>query len=612
MKIEELGNSKKKNKLSEAIKGTARPGAFFTPKIRIPISKPRISKPKISDIETNWDFKPVPIATPPLTPGQPGSPLAATVPSLAHKPLEYPDFALAPDTVPDWKPGELPDPVYNPVRPGVTLPEPEWGEIKKPELDKPDLEPERPELERPDPAGSKWGAKGQEIGTGPIIPPLLPPWKDQKPHAYPVQDPVFTTKPELEPKITREPLPVPKDLVEPGLDLGDKTQLDIRKRPERYTDPIAPLGSLPRPGEEEFEPVTEPIGGKEPHPIKSKSYAELSDKEKKVFWRVLKGVDDPTAEMLKVHPNEWKEIILKTKADGDQITKFGFDQTDSSVQDTSTSNLAPANPEKGVDARDFWEGLGYSSLAQFEKAQKDGGGGKIGYAKGKTTGKQVPVVYPKQAYISKQAIDAGLTIGPKGNLVTSPKTISTGKADKTTKPEDFNLNDLEFAKGSALQQIRQQGEVAGGTPITQTVMPSLSAITREQMHKQLIGVLTGAKETKEQRAIIKDVEAKLKDLTPKDKIAITNHMTGIIERNIDPHDPDLYHIGGFDITGKELATYAGAGVVGAAALALLLPEAAMITALGSTATAARLTIPLLIRAMNVLKNSGIYKFASIP
>ena len=87
------------------------------------------------------------------------------------------------------------------------------------------------------------------------------------------------------------------------------------------------------------------------------------------------------------------------------------------------------------------------------------------------------------------------------------------------KVEDFNLNDLEFAKGSSVLQ-QEPGEVAGGTPITQTVMPSLSAITRKQMHEQLMGVLKGGKETKEQRAIIKDVEAKLKDLTPKDKIAI--------------------------------------------------------------------------------------------
>jgi hypothetical protein len=589
MKIEDLDNSKKKNKLSEAVKGTWRPGVFFKPKISKPlISKSRISKPKITDIETNWDFKPVPIATPPLIPGT-GTPPAVTIPSLAHKPVEFPKLASVTDTVPDWKPSNFPDPVYDPGVVGGKLPEPDWS-------DRPE-----PEIERPELGGSKWGAKGQGIGTGPTFPPLPPPWKDREPHAYPVpfaKDPVFK-KPELEPKITRdEPLPVPKDLPEPA----GKWSGPPYKEP-RYVDDTAKLHP---PEGLDKDPSEEPLGGEKPHPIK---YAELSDKEKKVFWRVLKGVDNPTAEQLEVHPNEWKEIILKTKADGDQITKFGFDQTDSSIQDSST--LAPANPEKGITARDFWEGLGYSSLAQFEKAQKEGGGGKIGYAKGNTTGKQVPVVYPKQAYISKQAIDAGLTIGPKGELVTTQKAVQVGKGEKIKKSEPFSLDGLKFAKDSSVLQ-QKPGEVAGGTPITQTVMPSLSAITREQMHKQLMGVLTGDKETKEQRAIIKDIEVKLKDLTPKDKIAITNHMTGIIERNIDPHDPDLYHIGGVDITGKELAVYAGAGVVGAAALAFLLPEAALMAALGSTATAARLTIPLLIRAMNVLKNSGIYKFAPVP
>ncbi len=408
MKIEELDNSKKKSKLLETVRGTTRPAAFFKPKIRIP-DEPRIQKPKITDIETNWDFKPVPIAPPPLVPGTgPPPPLApAIVPSLAHKPLKYPKFALAPDTVPVTIPYPGKIPMFNPDISGIKLPEPERPKMP---------EPERPEPERPDPAGSKWGAKGQGIGTGPAFPPIPPPWKDREPHAYPVpfaKDPVFT-KPELEPELP--------DLDPGKLDLpGDKTEFDIvppplikipepktgpvggpvprlpRRRP--YTDEIDPLHDKPMPGEKGWKPLEHQPGGEDPWPLKDKpgamgkgekhnvpvydgplppkvkdqaelapieSYADLSDKAKKVFWRVLKPGVVPNADMLKVHPHEWDgPIITVTKADGDQIQK-----TEPSKLTPDSSTLAPVNPEKGVDARDFWEGLGYSSLAQFEKSTK--------------------------------------------------------------------------------------------------------------------------------------------------------------------------------------------------------------------------------------------------
>ena len=586
MKIKELDNSKKKNKLSEAVKGTWRPGVFFKPKIRIPISKPRISKPKISDIETNWDFKPEPIATPPLT-LDPGTPPAVTVSSLAHKPLEYPKLASVTDTVPDWKPSNFPAPVYDPGVVGGKLPEPDWS-------DRPE-----PELERPDPAGSKWGAKGQGIGTGPNFPPLPPPWKDREPHAYPVpfaKDPVFK-KPELEPKITRdEPLPVPKDLPEPRLDQGPVGGPVPGRLPHRrpYTDEIAPLHP---PEGLDKDPSEEPLGGEKPHPMK---YDDLSDKEKKVFWRVLAPGVVPTAEMLEVHPHKWEEIIPVTDADKKNLK----DTEPKNIQDTST--LAPANPEKGVDARDFWEGLGYSSLAQFEKAQKDGGGGKIGYAKGKTTGKQVPVVYPKQAYISKQAIDAGLTIGPKGKLVTTPKTVPTGKADKTTKPEEFNLNNLTFAKDSALQQIRQQGDQAGGTKQINIPVPSLSAETRIQMKKQLDSIIFAP--TNEQKKVVADIEKNFKDLTPKDKTAIAVHMKSTIENYIKPNDQDLYHFGkNLHLSGNEIAAYTGGTVVATAALFYLVPAAIGTAFWTSLSTAARIALT---SAVQALRSKGALKFAT--
>jgi len=586
MKIEDVANSKKKSKLLEKVRGTTRPGVFFTPKRSKPrISKPRISKPKISDIETDWDFKPVPIATPPLTPGT-GTPPA--VPSPVHKPVEFPKLASVTDTVPDWKPSELPDPVYNPIRPGVTLPEPEWGEIKKPELDKPDLDPDRPELK-----GSGWGApETPGIDAGPKL-PLIPPLKGKEWEPGKVKDLVFT-KPEFsEPKIKTTPVSKLSGLgpIEP--DLGDRTQL-----------------TLP-PKEKELEPIED--------------YADLSDKGKKVFWRVLKGVEDPTAEMLEVHPNEWKEIIPiqpKTELDKQAIGQFfnpGVVPT--WRRDLKKDVLAPRNPEKGADARDFWENLGYSSLAQFEKAQKDGGGGKIGYAKGKTTGKQVPVVYPKQAYISKQAFDTGLKIGPKGNIVTRGGEVAgPGRRKKGDEPKDtLDLDNLEFAPG--VLSTSKPGKVAGGTDITHYVQPELSGPVKQAMHNQLKDIAKGKHDgTKEQRAVIKDINSNYDSLSKKDQQAVTTYMKWVTDKYVDPKDPDMYHFGSgssaVHLTGEEVANYLAVGTgVAIGSLALLLPAGAVAsagTAIAGTVSAARLTIPVLIKLMNMVTKSGLIKFARIP
>tara|TARA_Y100001949_G_C15916394_1_gene299218 strand:+ start:1 stop:927 length:927 start_codon:yes stop_codon:yes gene_type:complete len=304
--------------------------------------------------------------------------------------------------------------------------------------------------------------------------------------------------------------------------------------------------------------------------------------------------------MLAVHPHKWKEIIPVTNADKKSLA----DTEPKNIQDPST--LTPTNPEKGITARDFWEGLGYSSLAQFEKAQKDGGGGKIGYAKGNTTGKQVPVVYPKQAYISKQAIDAGLTIGPKGELVTTQKAVQVGKGEKIKKSEPFSLDGLEFAKDSALQQIRQQGDQPGGTKQINIPIPSLSAETRIQMHKQLTDIITDP--TKDQKKVVADIEKNLKDLTPKDKNAITVHMKSTIENYIKPNDQDLYHFGkNLHLTGTEIATYAGAGVLGAVALAYLLPAGVLATALGGLSTAARIALA---NTANLMRSGKLLRFAT--
>ncbi len=586
MKIEELDNSKKKSKLLEKARTTTRSAAFFKPKIRIP--EPRIQKPKITDIETNWDFKPVPIAPPPLVPGTgPPPPLApAIVPSLAHKPLKYPKFALAPDTVPVTIPYPGKIPMFNPDISGIKLPEPDISGIKLPEPKMP--EPEMPE--RPDPAGSKWGAKGQGIGTGPAFPPIPPPWKDREPHAYPVpfaKDPVFT-KPELE-------LELPD--LDPGkLDLpGDKTEFD--------TVPPSPIK----------EPKRE-----------IKNYTDLSDKAKKVFWKVLKGVEDPTTEMLKVHPNEWKEIIPiqpKTELDKQAIGQFfnpGVVPT--WRRDLKKDDLAPRNPEKGVDARDFWEGLGYSSLAQFEKAQKDGGGGKIGYAKGKTTGKQVPVVYPKQAYISKQAFDTGLKIGPKGNIVTRGGEVTGSgrrkKGDETTDTLPKDLSRLTFAPG--VLSTPKPGKVAGGTDITPYVQPELSGPVKQAMHNQLIDIARGDHTTKEQRAVIKDINSNYDLLSKKDQQAVTTYMKWVTDKYVDPKDPDMYHFGSgssaVHLTGEDVAKYLAVGTgVTLGSLALLLPAGTVAsagTAIAGTVSAARLTIPVLIKLMNMIKNSGMIRFAT--
>ena len=634
MKIEELDNSKKKSKLLEKARTTTRPAAFFKPKIRIP--KPRIQKPKITDIETNWDFKPEIAPLPGITPNIPPSPAPATItsPAFAHELGKYKAPELKPIELPAYVPGKIPD--WTPD--GIEQPE-----LKQPEFNP----PERPELK-----GSGTGARPTNIDA-PVIPPILPPLKEPKPYAYPtptVKDPTFTTRPVPElPGIDIDPekLDLPGDKVEldiptpvppeskPELPPESKPELPVGgRRPERYVDPIAGPFHGPYPGEKDFEPL-EPAdqpGGEDPWPLKDKpgamgkgekhnvpvydgplppkvkdqaelapieSYADLSDKAKKVFWRVLKPGVVPNADMLKVHPHEWDgPIITVTKADGDQIQK-----TEPSKLTPDSSTLAPVNPEKGVDARDFWEGLGYSSLAQFEKAQKDAGGGKIGYAKGKTTGKQVPVVYPKQAYISKQAIDAGLTIGPKGELVTSPKIVPTGKDGKKAKSEPFNLDGLSFAKNSSMDL---NTNTAGGTKIINVPIPALSAETRIQMKDQLDKIIMAP--TKEQKKVVADIEKNLKDLTPKDKNAITVHMKSTIENYIKPNDQDLYHFGkNLHLTGTEITTYAGAGVLGAVALAYLLPAAVVVKVLGGLSTAARIALA---NTANLMRSGKLLRFAT--
>ena len=564
MKIEELDNSKKKSKLLETVRGTTRPAAFFKPKIRIP--KPRIQKPKITDIETNWDFKPEIAPLPGITPNIPPSPAPATItsPAFAHELGKYKAPELKPIELPVTIPYPGKIPMFNPPDiPG--LPEPERPEPERPER------PEMPEI--PDPTGSKWGAKGQGIGTGPAFPPIPPPWKDREPHAYPVpfaKDPVFT-KPELE------------------LELPDLDPLPI-KEPKREI----------------------------------KNYTDLSDKAKKVFWKVLKGVEDPTTEMLKIHPNEWKEIIPiqpKTELDKQAIGQFfnpGVVPT--WRRDLKKDDLAPRNPEKGVDARDFWEGLGYSSLAQFEKAQKDGGGGKIGYAKGKTTGKQVTVVYPKQAYISKQAFDTGLKIGPKGNIVTRGGEVTGSgrrkKGDETTDTLPKDLSRLTFAPG--VLSTPKPGKVAGGTDITPYVQPELSGPVKQAMHNQLIDIARGDHTTKEQRAVIKDINSNYDLLSKKDQQAVTTYMKWVTDKYVDPKDPDMYHFGSgssaVHLTGEDVAKYLAVGTgVTLGSLALLLPAGTVASAgsaIAGTVSAARLTIPVLIKLMNMVKNSGIIRFAT--
>ena len=562
MKIEELDNSKKKSKLLETVRGTTRPAAFFKPKIRIP-DEPRIQKPKITDIETNWDFKPEIAPLPGITPNIPPSPAPATItsPAFAHELGKYKAPELKPIELPVTIPYPGKIPMFNPPDiPG--LPEPERPEPEMPEM---------PEI--PDPAGSKWGAKGQGIGTGPAFPPIPPPWKDREPHAYPVpfaKDPVFT-KPELE------------------LELPDLDPSPI-KEPKREI----------------------------------KNYTDLSDKAKKVFWKVLKGVEDPTTEMLKIHPNEWKEIIPiqpKTELDKQAIGQFfnpGVVPT--WRRDLKKDDLAPRNPEKGVDARDFWEGLGYSSLAQFEKAQKDGGGGKIGYAKGKTTGKQVPVVYPKQAYISKQAFDTGLKIGPKGNIVTRGGEVTGSgrrkKGDETTDTLPKDLSRLTFAPG--VLSTPKPGKVAGGTDITPYVQPELSGPVKQAMHNQLIDIARGDHTTKEQRAVIKDINSNYDLLSKKDQQAVTTYMKWVTDKYVDPKDPDMYHFGSgssaVHLTGEDVAKYLAVGTgVTLGSLALLLPAGTVASAgsaIAGTVSAARLTIPVLIKLMNMVKNSGIIRFAT--
>ncbi len=584
MKIEELDNSKKKSKLLEKARMTTRPAAFFKPKIRIP--KPRIQKPKITDIETNWDFKPEIAPLPGITPNIPPSPAPATItsPAFAHELGKYKAPELKPIELPAYVPGKIPD--WTPD--GIEQPE-----LKQPEFNP----PERPELK-----GSGTGARPTNIDA-PVIPPILPPLKEPKPYAYPtptVKDPTFTTRPVPElPGIDIDPekLDLPGDKVE--LDILEPADQPGGEDPWPWKDKPGAMGK----GEEHNVPVyVGPLPPKvkdqaEQAPIES--YADLSDKAKKVFWRVLKPGVVPNADMLKVHPHEWDgPIITVTKADGDQIQK-----TEPSKLTPDSSTLAPVNPEKGVNARDFWEGLGYSSLAQFEKAQKDAGGGKIGYAKGKTTGKQVPVVYPKQAYISKQAIDAGLTIGPKGELVTSPKIVPTGKDGKKAKSEPFNLDRLSFAKDSSMDL---NTNTAGGTKIINVPIPALSAETRIQMKDQLDKIIMAP--TKEQKKVVADIEKNLKDLTPKDKNAITVHMKSTIENYIKPNDQDLYHFGkNLHLTGTEITTYAGAGVLGAVALVYLLPAAVVVKVLGGLSTAARIALA---NTANLMRSGKLLRFAT--
>jgi len=584
MKIEELDNSKKKSKLLETVRGTTRPAAFFKPKIRIP--KPRIQKPKITDIETNWDFKPEIAPLPGITPNIPPSPAPATItsPAFAHELGKYKAPELKPIELPAYVPGKIPD--WTPD--GIEQPE-----LKQPEFNP----PERPELK-----GSGTGARPTNIDA-PVIPPILPPLKEPKPYAYPtptVKDPTFTTRPVPElPGIDIDPekLDLPGDKVE--LDILEPADQPGGEDPWPWKDKPGAMGK----GEEHNVPVYD---GPLPPKVKDQaelapieSYADLSDKAKKVFWRVLKPGVVPNADMLKVHPHEWDgPIITVTKADGDQIQK-----TEPSKLTPDSSTLAPVNPEKGVNARDFWEGLGYSSLAQFEKAQKDAGGGKIGYAKGKTTGKQVPVVYPKQAYISKQAIDAGLTIGPKGELVTSPKIVPTGKDGKKAKSEPFNLDRLSFAKDSSMDL---NTNTAGGTKIINVPIPALSAETRIQMKDQLDKIIMAP--TKEQKKVVADIEKNLKDLTPKDKNAITVHMKSTIENYIKPNDQDLYHFGkNLHLTGTEITTYAGAGVLGAVALVYLLPAAVVVKVLGGLSTAARIALA---NTANLMRSGKLLRFAT--
>ena len=99
-------------------------------------------------------------------------------------------------------------------------------------------------------------------------------------------------------------------------------------------------------------------------------------------------------------------------------------------------------------------------------------------------------------------------------------------------------------------------------------------------------------------------------------------MKWVTDKYVDPKDPDMYHFGSgssaVHLTGEEVAKYLAVGTgVALGSLALLLPAGTVAgtvagagTAIAGTISAARLTIPVLIKLMNMVKNSGMIRFAT--
>ena len=138
------------------------------------------------------------------------------------------------------------------------------------------------------------------------------------------------------------------------------------------------------------------------------------------------------------------------------------------------------------------------------------------------------------------------------------------------------------------------------------------------MHNQLIDIARGDHTTKEQRAVIKDINSNYDLLSKKDQQAVTTYMKWVTDKYVDPKDPDMYHFGSgssaVHLTGEDVAKYLAVGTgVTLGSLALLLPAGTVAsagTAIAGTVSAARLTIPVLIKLMNMVKNSGMIRFAT--